>query len=45
MLALPSFKRRESTKDAVRRRMGLATKQDKRQAVSQAEHILRRAMG
>lgn len=45
MLALPSFKRRESTHDIISRRLGLATKQDKRQAVSKAEHILRRAMG
>jgi hypothetical protein len=41
MLALPSFKRRESQHDIISRRLGIATKQDMRDAVKAAERIVR----
>ena len=39
------IKRRESVKDAVRRRVGIASKREKQRAVKDAERILRRAVG
>ncbi len=41
MLLIPRIKRRESKRDAVRRRLGLLTKKDVKDAVRAAERILR----
>lgn len=42
-MLLLKLTRRESTRDAVRRRLGIATPDDKRQAVKAAKRVLREA--